>query len=47
MLLGSIPADLATFAAASAIALVTAVAGSVIPAIRALRINPLEAIRHE
>jgi predicted permease len=47
LLAGVSPADAATFAAAIGLCLVMAVAGTLIPAIRALRIDPIEAIRTE
>ncbi|MCA1611949.1 MAG: FtsX-like permease family protein [Acidobacteria bacterium] len=39
--------DAATFAAAVLLALVMTLLGSVVPAMRALRVNPIEAIRAE
>lgn len=47
MLVGVSPTDLATYATATALALTMAIAGSLVPRIRAVRIDPLQAIRHE
>lgn len=47
LLAGVDPADAATFSTAGAIALITAIAGSSVAAIRAIRINPLHAIRRD
>jgi putative ABC transport system permease protein len=47
LLYGVSPADAWTFAAAAAVTLTMTMAGSLVPAIRAVRVDPLEAIRHE
>jgi len=47
LLAGVKPADAPTFAVAAALALTMTVAGSVLPALRALRIDPTEAMRQE
>jgi ABC-type lipoprotein release transport system permease subunit len=39
------PADFATFGAAIALALVMTLVGSLLPAVRAVRIDPLNALR--
>jgi ABC-type lipoprotein release transport system permease subunit len=41
------PRDAATFAAAAGLAVVTALAGSLVPAWRATRVDPLKVIRVE
>lgn len=47
LLFGISPADAVTLAAAVAVTVTMTMAGSLIPAIRALRVDPLHAIRHE
>ena len=47
LLAGVSPRDGATFLAAVALALVMTVAGSVLPALRAVRLDPLSSIRAE
>ena len=47
LLVGVAPGDLATFAAAVTLALVMTLAGSLLPALRAIRVDPIEAIRLE
>jgi ABC-type antimicrobial peptide transport system permease subunit len=47
LLAGVGPADLATFAAAAALAIVMTISGSVLPAFRALRVDPATALRAE
>ena len=47
MLAGVSPADAATFASAMALALVMTLIGSIVPAVRAMRVDPLIAIRTE
>jgi predicted permease len=45
MLIGVTPADLPTFAAVTGLTLVMAFAGTVLPTLRALRVDPIKAIR--
>ena len=47
LLAGVSPADLATFAAAVAVSLATALLGSLLPALRAVRVDPMTVIRSE
>jgi ABC-type antimicrobial peptide transport system permease subunit len=47
LLAGVSPADSGTFVAAIALCFVMTVAGSLIPALRALRVDPIQAIRTE
>jgi predicted permease len=47
LLAGVRPADAATFAAAAGLAALMTLAGSLLPAVRAVRVNPLEVIRSE
>jgi len=47
LLAGVSPRDAATFAAAVAVAVVMTLAGSLLPALRAIRVDPLTAIRAE
>jgi putative ABC transport system permease protein len=47
LLAGVSPADGLTFAGAGVLALVVALAGSVVPATRAVRVDPLTAMRTE
>ena len=47
LLAGVDPADLTTYSAALIVALLTTLAGSIWPAIRALRVDPMTAIRAE
>jgi ABC-type antimicrobial peptide transport system permease subunit len=47
LLAGIAPGDLATFLTASALCLLMTLAGSLVPSIRALRIDPITAIRVE
>lgn len=47
LLAGVQPADSATFFAAIALALVMALAGSLLPALRAVRVDPTTVIRAE
>jgi len=47
LLAGVKPADAATMASAVALSVATAIAGSILPAIRAVRVDPLSAIRAE
>lgn len=47
LLAGVSPADARTFAAAAVVAFAMALAGSVLPAVRAVRVDPLAAIRTE
>jgi ABC-type antimicrobial peptide transport system permease subunit len=47
LLFGSNPADAAVFGAAVGLSLVMSVAGSLIPAIRAVRVDPAMVIRAE
>jgi predicted permease len=47
LLAGIKPADSATFAAVASLAFVMMLAGTVVPALRALRVNPISAIRME
>ena len=47
LLVGVVPGDPATFAAAVTLALVMTLAGSLLPALRAIRVDPIEAIRLE
>jgi len=47
LLAGVSPRDAATFAGAALLALVTALAGSLLPAWRAARVDPLKVIRVE
>jgi ABC-type lipoprotein release transport system permease subunit len=47
LLAGVSPADPAAFAAAAAIAITTALLGSLLPARRAVRLDPVRAIRAE
>jgi len=47
LLAGVSPRDAATFSAAVALAVVTTLAGSLLPALRAVRVDPLTAIRAE
>jgi len=47
LLAGVSPSDAPTFAAAAALALGTALAGSILPARRAVRVDPVNAIRAE
>jgi ABC-type lipoprotein release transport system permease subunit len=47
LLFGVPPADPATFAAVLGLTLVMALAGTILPALRALRIDPIKAIRAE
>jgi putative ABC transport system permease protein len=47
LLVGVTPADLATFATAGALAIVMTIAGTLMPTLRALRVDPISAIRTE
>ena len=47
LLFGISPADFVTFATAAAVTVTMTMAGSLVPAIRAIRVDPLDAIRHE
>lgn len=47
LLAGVPPADAATFAVAAGFAVLTALAGALVPAVRALRIDPADAVRAE
>jgi putative ABC transport system permease protein len=47
LLFGVSPADLPTFAAAAGLALVMTLVGSLLPALRAVRVDPLDAVRAE
>jgi ABC-type antimicrobial peptide transport system permease subunit len=47
LLAGIKPADGLTFAAAAGLAFVMMLAGTVVPALRALRVDPISAIRME
>jgi ABC-type antimicrobial peptide transport system permease subunit len=47
LLAGVQPHDVATFAAAAGLCLLTAALGSLLPALVALRIDPVKAIRAE
>jgi len=47
LLAGVKPADATTLAAAVGLSIAMAIAGSVMPTLRALRVNPLTAIRTE
>lgn len=47
LLVGVTPADPATFAAVGALAIVMTIAGSLVPALRALRVDPITALRAE
>ena len=47
LLAGVSPHDAATFAAAAAVSALMAAAGCVLPALRALRVDPLAVIRAE
>jgi ABC-type antimicrobial peptide transport system permease subunit len=45
LLAGVTPADLRTFAAAGALAIAMTLAGSLLPTLRALRVDPIKALR--
>ena len=47
LLVGVTPADLTTFASAGALAIVMTIAGSMMPTLRALRVDPIGALRAE
>jgi ABC-type antimicrobial peptide transport system permease subunit len=47
LLFGVAPGDPMTFATAVAVALFTAFAGSVVPALRAVRVSPMSVLRSE
>jgi ABC-type lipoprotein release transport system permease subunit len=47
LLVGVTPADTVTFAASIALTAVMALAGTVVPAMRAVRIDPVRALRSE
>jgi putative ABC transport system permease protein len=47
LLVGVTPADVPTFAAAGALAIVMTIAGSLLPTLRALRVDPITALRAE
>jgi ABC-type antimicrobial peptide transport system permease subunit len=47
LLFGVAPSDPATFAVAAALSLLTSLAGALVPAIRAVRVSPLAALRAE
>jgi ABC-type antimicrobial peptide transport system permease subunit len=47
LLAGISPVDTATFAAAAALCLLMAVAGCLLPALRAVRVDPIQVIRTE
>jgi len=47
LLFGVAPGDPATFATAVALALLMAFAGSLVPAIRAVRVTPMSVLRAE
>jgi ABC-type antimicrobial peptide transport system permease subunit len=47
LLFGTDPADVFTFATAVSISLLMALAGSILPALRALRVDPITATRAE
>ena len=45
LLVGVAPADPSTFAVAAAVTVVMAIAGTLLPTLRAVRIDPLRALR--
>jgi putative ABC transport system permease protein len=47
VLVGVAPGDTATFAVAIALAVVMTIAGTLVPTLRALRVDPISAIRAE
>jgi ABC-type lipoprotein release transport system permease subunit len=47
LLFGVAPGDPATFAAAVGLALLMALAGSLVPALRAVRVSPMSVLRSE
>jgi len=47
LLYGVQPTDVTVFAAVSAVLVVVALAASVIPTLRALRVDPMTALRYE
>jgi ABC-type lipoprotein release transport system permease subunit len=47
LLFGVAPGDPATFATAVAVALLVTLAGSVVPALRAVRVTPMSLLRSE
>jgi ABC-type antimicrobial peptide transport system permease subunit len=47
LLFGVQPTDLAVFAAVSVFLVLVALVASVVPTVRALRVDPLQALRHE
>ena len=47
LLFGVQPTDIAVFAAVSVFLVLTALVASVVPTVRALRVDPLQALRHE
>ena len=47
LLAGVTPADLPTFAAVTALTVLMTLAGTLLPTLRALRIDPIKAIRSE
>ena len=47
LLIGVTPADLPTFAAVTGLTLLMALAGTLLPTLRALRVDPIKAIRAE
>jgi ABC-type lipoprotein release transport system permease subunit len=47
LLFGVAPGDPVTFASGAGLALVTALAGSIVPTLRAVRVTPMSALRAE
>jgi ABC-type lipoprotein release transport system permease subunit len=47
LLVGVTPADVPTFAAVGALAIVMTLVGTLMPTLRALRVDPIRAIRTE